>query len=479
MLPPDAESLDEAHAAIDLWQFYSGKTLDPTQRLAVEVMLATRDDGTWAAATTGREMPRQNGKGDEIEVVEFWGLVKLDEAILHTIHDAVLLATRAQERMLSLFDHPDLRHLIDGGQVWKGSGQQMIRLSTGGQIWYRTRTGGGGRGVDQIDRLVVDEAQHATEEQLAAVSSTLMAARDPQLNAIGTAALEGKSAWWWNIRKRALSPEPGAFGYVGHTAETVSMDPDGRVRQEFPDVQDRQLWRDCNPALSAGRGRGMAFLEEELWQLGEHRFAEEHLCVWAPEPDAAPGPIDAKQWADLTDANVTADDVDQSTVRLAIDAPPDRRTATFVIAAKLTNGLFYADRRDHLHPERMRDLSARAKELCDGHGTDLLIPAGSPALAWKADLEAAGVTVDVMPPAECSAAFGYLLSQVNEGTLRHRGQPELNNAVAGLTVKRSGDVDVPARRTSSTNIAPFIAAMCALYRVPTAKGTTFFAGAWK
>ena len=93
VLPPGAASLDEAEAAIELWEHYRRRRLDPTQRLAVQVMMAQNSAGMWAARTTGREMPRQNGKGDEIEVVELWGLVQRAEAILHTVHDAVLLAT--------------------------------------------------------------------------------------------------------------------------------------------------------------------------------------------------------------------------------------------------------------------------------------------------------------------------------------------------------------------------------------------------
>lgn len=477
MLPPAAASLDEAHAAIDLWEFYAGKTLDPTQRLAVEVMMACKADGEWAAMTTGREMPRQNGKGDEIEVVEFWGLVKLDEAILHTVHDAVLLATQAQERMLALFEHRDLRHLIDGGTVWKGTGQQMIRLSSGGQVWYRTRTGGGGRGVDKIDRLVVDEAQHATDEQLAAVSSTLMAARDPQLNAIGTAGLEGKSSWWWNIRKRALSPEPGSFGYVGHTAEQVWMDGSGRVHQVYPDVSDRELWRKANPAIVAGRGQGMAFLEEELWRLGERRFAEEHLCVWASEPESSSGPIPLDRWAELIDGDSLATD---DSVRLGLDAPPDRVSATFSLAGRRPDNLWHVQVRRHVPPAEMRQLVEFAKALTAGHRTVVCIPPGSPALAWRGDLEAAGVPVDVLSPADFAAAFGLMQARISDGSIRHRGQPELTNAIAGLSTKVTGDVEVPTRRSSTSNIAPFMAACAALARVAaggkvTSEASVYFA----
>jgi hypothetical protein len=152
--------------------------------------MAQDADGRWAASTTGREMVRQNGKGDEIEVVEVWGLVQRGEAILHTVHDAVLLASQTQQRMLNVLEgHADLRRLVK--RKWQGTGQQMIEMRNGGQIWYRTRTNGGGRGVDDVDRLVIDEAQHANAEHLAALSPTLLANANPQLNAMGSAGIAG------------------------------------------------------------------------------------------------------------------------------------------------------------------------------------------------------------------------------------------------------------------------------------------------
>ena len=79
--PPAAVSLDDAHEAIGLWEFYTGKVADDSQRLAVEIMMAKRTGGAWAARSTGREMPRQNGKGDELEIVELFGLVERGDGI--------------------------------------------------------------------------------------------------------------------------------------------------------------------------------------------------------------------------------------------------------------------------------------------------------------------------------------------------------------------------------------------------------------
>jgi hypothetical protein len=159
----------------------------------------------------------------------------------------------------------------------------MIEMRNGGQIWYRTRTNGGGRGVDDVDRLVIDEAQHANAEHLAALSPTLLANANPQLNAMGSAGIASVSAWWWSVRKRALLPDPGRFGYVGHTAERLTV-ADGRVVSEPVDLEDRAMWARVNPAVGAGRGGGMAFLEEQRRNLGLDMFAREHLCVWEPEP---------------------------------------------------------------------------------------------------------------------------------------------------------------------------------------------------
>ena len=81
VLPDAAASLDEAHDAIDLWEFYTGKVADPSQRLAVEVMMARTAEGYWAARTTGREMPRQNGKGSILEARQLAGLFLFNERL--------------------------------------------------------------------------------------------------------------------------------------------------------------------------------------------------------------------------------------------------------------------------------------------------------------------------------------------------------------------------------------------------------------
>ena len=88
-----------------------GSGLDRAQRLAVELMLAETAAGRWAARTTGRAEPRQNGKGDEIEVVEAWGLIQRAEWIVHTAHE--IPTAKAAHRRLA--DHLESRIGICAG----------------------------------------------------------------------------------------------------------------------------------------------------------------------------------------------------------------------------------------------------------------------------------------------------------------------------------------------------------------------------
>jgi hypothetical protein len=454
-----------------MWEHYACKSLDATQRLAVEVMMAESADGRWAASTTGREMARQNGKGDEVEVVELWGLVQRAEPILHTIHDAVLLASQTQQRMLAVLDHPDLRRRVK--RRWMGTGQQMIEMRNGGCIWYRTRTGGGGRGVDDIARLVVDEAQHATEEQLAAVSPTLLASPNPQMNVMGTAGLAG-SAWWWRQRRRALMADPGAFGYVGHTAERVRLNDRGEVEQSPVDVLDRSLWAAVNPAVVAGRGGGMAFLEEQLLRLGEEAFAQEHLCVWAPPPvtsvRVAKVPWDA--W-ELTAAEPPVIAPGEVVVGFAVER--NGEWSSVAIAAGSLSGPSgpYVELVDHQPgvgwlPSRVAGLVQRWRPSavgCNGAG-----PSAAAVGPVLAELRAAGIgmEVDQLGTAAYKAACGGIFSDICEGRLRRRvDQGPLDLAVGDATERLLGDAWAWDRRQATVPIAPLEAVTVARALLPT------------
>lgn len=442
VLPPDVASLDEANAAIKLWEYYKRRTLDPSQRLTVQVMMATNSAGLWAATTTGREMSRQNGKGDEVEVVELWGLVQRSERILHTVHDAVLLATETQSRLLSVLEgHADLRRLV--GRVWRGTGQQMIEMTNGGTIWYRTRTGGGGRGVDEVDRIVVDEAQHAEEEHLAAITPTQMASANPQLNALGSAGIDGKSRWWWRLRRRALAPAPGMFGYVGHTAERVRLDDRGRVIQEPVDVKSLASLRAANPALVSGRV-GRPFFDEQLSRLGPALYAREHLGVWDPEPieDNVEHPVSLEEWTACMDSTSRV----SGSVCLGISVSKGGSSASITAVGNRSDGLPMVEVQDSRSgtlwvTDRLTAMLASPHQPVAAVAVP---PRSGPISTVYDEVERLckhyKVPLVALTGGEYAGACSRFVELVRSEQLRHVGQVWLSTAIGGCERHETGEV---------------------------------------
>jgi hypothetical protein len=440
--PRGAASLDEAHAAIEQWEHYSGKPLDPPQRLAVELMMAEDASSRWAARTTGRTMSRQNGKGDEIEVVEAWGLTQRGEAIVHTAHE-IPTAKSAHARLVGhLEGHKDLRRLVK--QVRYANGDQSIEMHNGGIVVYRTRTSGGGRGLDDISRLVVDEAQHAQPEQLASSTPILAANPNPQTNFIGSAGISGKSQWWWEMRKRALLPEPGAFAWLEHSAERITLDADGRVLSTRPDVWDRKAWRDANPAYP--RRIEPEFLEEQLRTLGPELFAREHLGVW--DPDLGPGGpsvFPPGVWEAVNHAEVAQ----PTEVTFSLDVNPER-TAAAIGVAGAGGACGLVDRRPGVGWAVDEVVAVAGR-----HGARVAVVSNSPAGALIAELERAGATVVALPLGDYRDACGAFFDAVTERRVVVQRHPDLDAAVTVALKKSAGDGFVWDRRAG--DVSPLVA----------------------
>lgn len=459
VLPPAAASLDEAHGAIEQWEHYSGKTLDPPQRLAVEIMMAESSSARWAARTTGREMPRQNGKGDEIEVVEFWGLTQRGEAILHTAHELNTVSS-AHQRMVALLSHRDFRGRRLP-RVLNGLGQQSIGLGDA-VIQYRTRTAGGGRGLDDISRLVVDEAQHARPDQLASATPTLLANPNPQMNFAGTGGIAGVSDWWWSLRTRALGTSPGEFGYLGHSAERVYLNGSGEVVQDPVDPLDRTLWEAPNPALTYGRTE-MEFLEEQLRLLGPALFAREHLGVWDPPPVGRGSIISPEDWA----ACLTTGSWANAGTAYALDVSPDGRSCAVAASdgrhveiVKHGAGLSWVVDACVSKQDRFREM--------------VLDPTG-PAGQLISQLEAARVKVRAVKADERKAACAQFLSAIADRTLIHLGQLELDAAVGNADRVEMGDGGwLWSRKRSSVDISPLYAATLARWAASVHEGPSVY-----
>jgi hypothetical protein len=254
-------------------------------------------------------------------------------------------------------------------------------------------------------------------------------------------------------------PNPGAFGYVGHTAERVTVAADGKVVQESVDATDRSLWYLANPALGAGRGE-IEFLEEQFRTLGPDLFAREHLCVWDPPLDGTTGPITAEAWAALTDADSRI----VSHHCFAVDVSEDRKWASIGVAGRRSDGLLHVevvDRRSGTY--WLADVVA---DIWKTQHIPFRIERGSPAASFISILTELGVEVTDVSTGEHAQAVGMVIDAVNASTLRHLGGTYLSSAVAAADLRRSSDAAVWARRNAKSDISPLVAVTLAAGGVP-------------
>lgn len=456
LLTPDGRfDFTDGDVAIDLAAAL-GLHLLEWQRWLVRWILATDEFGRPACNTVILIVPRQNGKGAILEAIElFWLIVAGIPVVVHTAHETDTAAGH-QDRLEALTADPEIE--LPTIKSLKANGKERIKnVDERLLLQFRTRTKATKRGASP-QRVVLDECQELQDAHLAALVPSMAAQSmnsksQPQLIYAGSAPLE-HSVYMHGLLKRVQATHPPRT----LLAMWACSDED--------DVSDVENWYRVNPSL------GVLISEDwvrdtEFLTMDPSDFAAERLGVPKGGVDVVQDlPIDPDAWAQLADGRSEP----VSDVRLCLDSPPDLSVPVFAIAGLRADGLSHVSVRHRVEPSEGQTMKQQVVEaalkLTEGHGCDLLIPPNSPARAWLSELAKAGVPIDQMNAAEYAEGCGAIKAAVKDGSLRHRGQADMNAALGGLAVKPSGDVDVWSRRKASVNIAPFVAATCALVRVP-------------
>lgn len=451
---PEGRSHPFADDAVDV-AGVAGLLLDEWQESELRGSVRMAGD-VWAAREVVEIVGRQNGKGSILEARQLAGLFVFNERLqLHSAHEFKTCYEHFRRVKNLVEDCPILASEV--AIIRTGAGDQSIELKNGNRIRFIARSRSSGRGFS-ADVVYLDEAFELSDETVGALMPAMSARPNPQIWYTSSAPHE-TSTVLHRLRKRALEGDNVRL-WFSEWGNSADVDP-----------LDRDAWYRANPALGIRISEDDVAAEQRSMSPAE--FARERLGIAdVPLADQKPGPIDGDRWRDLTDGESMAAD---ESVRLSLDAPPDRTCATFAVAGKRADGLTHVAIRHDVPPHEMSRLVELAKTLVEMHATPIILPPNSPAKAWKADLVAAGVPLDELSPAEYAEACGAIQAKVLDGAMRHRGQPAMDAAVAGLAVRATGDVETWSRRSSSANIAPFVAATCALLRVPEQSG---FDGDW-
>lgn len=223
----------------------SGRHAQNWQRLLINNVMAV-SDGLWVHQKYGYEVPRQNGKGEILAMRELWGLVN-GENICHTAHKTST-SHSAFVRLMKLLSDSGYTELgrkkkgrVAPAKSYKATkqyGLEQIFLTNGGQIVFRTRTEAGGIG-ESFDLLIIDEAQEYTSAQQSALIYTIAASKNPQTIFCGTPpTISSKGDVFVGYRASTLAGESYDSGWAEWST------------YQYPEnVMDEALWYETNPSL--------------------------------------------------------------------------------------------------------------------------------------------------------------------------------------------------------------------------------------
>lgn len=241
-----------------------GVRLMPWQEEQVRLSLATDEDGRWVHQDVVLICPRQNGKSLILEVIILYRLFILHQQIIFTAQQwrtAKSIRNRLWKRIKSRKWAE--RRLV---RNTASAGEAEMETSDGGKVQFTTRSNDAGRGFDQIDLLLLDEAYNLEAGELDSITPIQLAAPDPQTYYTSSAVNQSrhpKGVELSRVRDRALAGEAEGMLYSEFRA------PDGA------DPADPETWKLANPSYGVvATEKKVQSLRSKLTDMG---FAVEVL----------------------------------------------------------------------------------------------------------------------------------------------------------------------------------------------------------
>lgn len=376
-------------------------------------------------------IPRQEGKTTLTRALEVWGALRgprrrvmvtaQSRQDARSIHWEELAEVLAASRLAPLVTHVD-----------KGAGREHIRFRNGSRVAIFSPNETGGHGLPNV-LAIVDEAWSLTEAVIQAVQPAQQAQRDPQLWVVSTAGTDESV-----MLRRYV--EMGRAGGAPMVYFDWSAPDDA-------DPDDPAVWRAAMPAL------GITITEEAVAHaratMKDGDFRRAYLNQWTAREERK---IPAEWWAACLDHGSTL----AGPLCLAADIAADRSAGAIAVAGPRRDGRLHVeviDRKngtDWIAP-RLRVLRARhaARHVA-------VLPSG-PSATLVEELRRDGAPIAGPTGGEWAAACAALFDAVRDGTLRHRGQPALDLALAGAGTRVVGDGWAWSARASTGDLSPLTA----------------------
>jgi hypothetical protein len=398
-----------------------------------------KPDGRWASPINCIVVARQNGKSFLQQIRILGGLFLWDEQL--QIGSAHRLSTSLEQfrAMVQIIDGNDeLRKQVKKIR-WQHGGEEIETLS--GNRFIVRAGGSAARGVSRPSTIHLDELREMTDiESFASLRYTLMAASNPLVMAY-TNAGDHSSVVLNDFRNRALARIAGAEDEIGYFEWSAPTDEISVENARY-----------SNPAM------GITIHPDNIKSVLNDPadvVMTEVLCRWVVAISSA---VDAASWGNCVDK--TSDLDPEKLTWLAIDLSPDRKHASLVGAQKLGDETFVVKLLHTWSNELQLDDKAIANDLADyarRYSTEYVLYSRKTSAAVAARLAPAGIPVfdmDGFYPQACDE----MLSAINSGRLKHRGQSQLTEEMLSAVQLRRGDGGwVIGRRASQAVVCGAVA----------------------
>jgi hypothetical protein len=433
-----------------------GDEFDEWQVGAGKLVLAKRANGDYAATVGGVtfSIPRQVAKTYLVSRIIF-ALCTLFPGltVLWTAH-----RTRTSSKTFASLRGFATRKTVAPyvRSIRATNGEQEIHFHNGSVIMFGAREGGFGRGFEEVDIEVFDEAQILTEKALEDMVAATNQSRFPA----------GALLFFMGTPPRPVDP---GEAFTQRRAEALAGESEDSVfiecsADDDADPDDRDQWRKANPSYPHRTPeRSMLRLRKNL--PSEESWLREALGIW----DAAGTPevIDSASWGKVADPASMAIE----RITLAIDVAPDRSVAAVSLAGKRADGLWHVEldeqkrgidwvgpwvksraEKNRLHAVVVDEMSGLVETKNGKHylaGTDRKVL----------------VTLAAAEGRDMAIACGWFFDGVMEATpkLRHTDQPQLNVALSVARKRPLAGAWAWNRKDPEADITPVVSSTLALW----------------
>jgi hypothetical protein len=440
-----------------------GDTFDEWQDGAGRAILAKRKDGIYAATVGGvvLSIPRQVAKTFLVGRIIFALCILFPGMkVLWTAH-RTRTATNTFRSLQGFARRKKVAPYI--AHIRTANGEQEIGFRNGSRIMFGAREQGFGRGFDEVDIEVFDEAQILTEKALEDMVAATNQARNPHgalLFFMGTPPRPVDPGEAFSFKRdKALSGDSKDMVYI-----EFSADPDA-------DPDERDQWAKANPSYPHRTPlESMLRLRENL--PSDDSWMREALGVWDQVKSA--GVIPGPSWMGQEDQTSLATD----RFALGIEVGPDLAWASVALAGQRVDTGWHLELDDDQHTRgrgiawlvpHIEHLVANNQQIravvadVAGPIKPLLIERAGRWFLRRGD-GSHGIEVTPLKVAELGAGCSLVLSGIVTGSLWHIGQPQLTAAALAAGKRALGDTGmwVWSRKTAESDITPIQAGTYAL-----------------